>query len=267
MKKIDKKLTIIKYGSNVLVKKNLFGDSFIDTKIIKNHGSIINKQKNPVLIVSSGAVAFGKIMASYGTIEDEIIRKRILASLGNPHLTMSWDTAIQGKKVLQGLITHRDLSLDYPIQSLKKIITSIYNDSLKSVIQINDNDFVSGEELKILRGGEFGDNDKITIMLAELCSKIFREVEIIFNTNSEGVVKNNETIPEIKGKKLNKKKINEICTPDKSEYGTGGMITKLHVISELFKRKYAMPVYIINGKKPKQLKKVLTGKKAGTMIC
>ena len=76
-----------------------------------------------------------------------------------------------------------------------------------------------------------------------------------------------KTIPKIRGKNLNKKTISELCTLKKSEHGTGGMVTKLHVISELFKKKSNIPVYIVNGKKPEQLKKVLAGKKAGTKVC
>lgn len=42
MKKLNKKLTIIKYGSNTLVTKNINNTISIDYNNMSNHGLIIN---------------------------------------------------------------------------------------------------------------------------------------------------------------------------------------------------------------------------------
>gem|GEM_PF-6102025 len=90
MKKINKKLTIIKYGSNTLVNEGINGLLSIDYSNINNHGFLINEIQNPVIIISSGAVAFGKTMRNeLSYITDDIIRKRIFSAIGNPYLSIN----------------------------------------------------------------------------------------------------------------------------------------------------------------------------------
>jgi len=168
LKKINKKLIIIKYGTAVLMS----GDGQIDKDIMQAHGEIINKHKGPILMVSSGAVGFGDALANFDYIDDEVIRKRVKASLGNPHLSLNWDLAIRDKSVLQALVTHRGLQNAQVRGDMKKIITEVYKNGNSAVIQFNENDFVSDAELREIRGGEFGDNDKTATLLVELCLEL-----------------------------------------------------------------------------------------------
>ena len=221
---------------------------------------------NPVIIVSSGAIAFGKSQCcDLNHLEDEIIKKRVLAGIGNPLLSVLWNKAIKNKTLLQSLITHRDLTAKDSQKKIIEIISSIYIKN-NLIIQVNDNDFITDEELTKIRCGNFGDNDKLTALLANLCKNIFTKIEIIFNTNSDGVLEGKKVINLLKTKNLLNKDIEKICNIEKSNLGTGGMLNKLKIIRDIINKHQDIEIFIINGKKPNQLKLVLDKKQTGTKI-
>lgn len=265
MKKISEKLTIIKYGTETLVRENASGEFCVDHDAISEHGVIIDNYNNPVLVVSSGAVGFGRALADFGYIKDSVARKRALAAAGNPHLSINWDKAIAGKIVLQGLITRKEFKHKDSREALKDIIFNIYQNPLYAVIQLNDNDFITDEELRESRGGDFGDNDELTALVAELCAEMFEGVEVIINTGSDGVMENGETIAELATADLSDEKIAALCGDGKTEMGTGGMMNKLKIFRDLAEGS-GISIRVINGKKPEQLKKVLAGEISGTLI-
>ncbi len=266
MEKINKKLVIIKYGTETLVRKDGFGKLNIDFKTIEKHGAIINSSANPILMVSSGAVGMGKTRADFNYIKDGVARKRALAAVGNPRLSINWDKAISGKVVLQGLITHKEFFHADSANSLKNIIFNIYRNPLYAVIQLNDNDFITDEELREFRKGDFGDNDELTALATELCSEIFENVEVVINTGSDGVIKNGKTVAEMSAGDMSDEKIDLLCGEEKTGTGTGGMRNKLKIFRDL-STKTGVVVHIINGKKPEQLEKILNGESVGTQIC
>ncbi len=265
MEKIAGKLTIIKYGTETLAREDEAGNFFIDREAIAAHGKIIASREDPVLLVSSGAVGFGAALADFGYIKDGVARKRALAAAGNPRLSADWGEAIAGKIVLQGLVTHKEFKHKDSRDALKDIIFSVYQKPAYAVVQLNDNDFITGEELREIRGGDFGDNDALTALAAELCAEIFASVEVIVNTSSDGVTENGETIAELDAAELSDGKIAALCGEKKTEAGTGGMANKLKIFRDLAAGK-GVPARIINGKKPEQLEKVLRGEAAGTGI-
>jgi len=265
MKKIPAKLAIIKYGTETLVRKNEAGKFIIDRKTVNEHGSIISGYGNPALVVSSGAVGIGRARANFDYIKDDVARKRVLAAAGNPRLSINWDEAISEKVILQGLITHKDFFHADSRSSLKNIILSIYQNPVYAVIQLNENDFITDEELKNIRGGDFGDNDKLTALTAELCAEIFESVEVIANTGSDGVTEKGETIAEMNAMEMSDEKIAELCGARKTETGTGGMGNKMKIFRDLAIQT-GITSRIINGRKPEQLKTILDGGTVGTKI-
>ena len=261
-------LTIVKYGSGTLVTQDAAGDICIDHKVIAQHGSIINRIKNPVIIVSSGAVAFGKsLKPNLEHITNETVKKRVYSALGNPQLSIEWDKVITDKVVLQSLLTHRDLSMDSSRGKIIEIIDSIFGvDTQPLVIQVNDNDFITDEELVVLRNGDFGDNDEITKLLAVLSKEIFEEIEVVINTSSDGVLQDGEVVSELHADQLTDMYIDTICGSDKTSVGTGGMSNKLKNVRDLIYKVPSAKVYIVNGKKPNQLNSLLKGEDVGTKV-
>jgi len=269
MDKINKKLIIIKYWSNVLLIKNINKNFSIDCNNINNHWLIIDKIANPVIIISSWAIAFwSSLNTDLSYINNEIIKKRIYSALWNPYLSMNWNKYIPHKFVLQSLLTHRDLNSDISKEKILEIIHSIFNvDKQKYIIQLNDNDFITDEELVELRWWDFGDNDELTALLANLCSNIFDEVQVIVNTSSDWVLdENKEKIEIIKTDNFDDKYMEQITWWKKTSMWTWWMFNKLKVFNNLVKNTNNIIVNIINGKKPKDLLDLLNWKKVWTKI-
>jgi len=266
--KLNKKLIIIKYWSNTLIKTDINWNVSINYNNMYEHGILINKIQNPTIIVSSWAVVFWKSFNyDFSYIKDEIVKKRIYAALWNPSLSYYWQFFIKDKILLQSLLTHRDLSNQYSKDKITQIIYNIYKNDIKPIIQVNDNDFITDEELIDIRWWDFWDNDKLTALLTILCADIFDEVEIIFNTSINWVLKDWKTIDYIKKDNLDEKYIQSVCNKnDLSSFWTWWMYNKLMSVVEIFKNTKNSYVYIINWKDPRQLKCILDWKKAWTLI-
>ena len=261
------KITIVKYGSGVMAKETSQGVC-PQQKLIDRHGRILTRQNTPILIVSSGAVAFGASKVGIIPNKNNVVLTSALASLGNPDLHSAWQRAL-GKDInlMLALLTHRDLK-EGNTSHLEQIIRMIYgpNSPFRGMILVNDNDFVSDEELKLLRGGVFGDNDEITMNLALLFQSIFKKVKVVFNTSVDGVMAGGALIPQINARQLTDEYIKSIVGA-KTSLGTGGMSRKLKIARQMVADSNgSIKVTILNGKKPAQLAKYFYGESIGTKI-
>ncbi len=262
-----RRLVISKYGSATLLGDN--EGSFVDYDVINKHGEIINKLNDPVILVTSGAVAFGNVLSG-GRIRynNEITNKRALSAIGNPSLSAAWQSAIKDKIIAQALLTHRDLKDEKSQKYILDVLEIFLEDNSKVVLQVNDNDMVTDEELKNLRGDVFGDNDEITALITSICAPYFDEIVVCVNTMSDGVL-------DSEGKVISNLSCGDITddflntlTHKKTAQGTGGIKRKLSIFKELVSQQKNVTVYIINGKNPLQLEYVLLGKRGvGTCIC
>ncbi len=261
-----KRLVISKYGSATLL-----GDiegSFVDYDVINKHGGIINKLNDPVILVTSGAVAFGNVITG-GKIHynNEVTNKRALSAIGNPLLSAAWQSAIKDKIIAQALLTHRDLKDKKSQRYILDVLEIFLADNSRVVLQVNDNDMVTDEELKNLRGDIFGDNDEITALITSICAPYFDEIVVCVNTMSNGVL-------DFEGKVMQYLPCSDITedflntfTRAKTFHGTGGIKRKLRIFKQLVSQQKNVTVYIINGKDPCQLEYVLLGKQGvGTCI-
>ena len=261
----SKELYIIKYGSNTLVQENAKWEIEIDTSVLHQHWEIINTIDSPIILVSSWAVAFWKTLPwDYSYIQDEIIRKRVYAALWNPHLSIHWDSVIHWKNVLQGLLTHRDLSFPDSQEKILEIMQGLFQKN-NTIIQVNDNDVVTDEELQYIRWWDFGDNDETTYLIAKLCSDLFQKITVIINTSSNGVYNEDwETLRYLNPKDMDDTYIESICS-GKSKLWTGGMVNKLKIVKKIAEIKNST-VFIVNGKNANSLKDITTGRHSGTKV-
>ncbi len=215
------KRIVIKIGSNLIVdpQTNQICEENIQNLI--NGILFLKKKQKEVILVSSGAVAFGnkKIKAINQNINsffsNSIIRKQALASIGQIELMNYYNQVFQKNhlKISQVLITAKDfgeretyLNIGHTIQELVK---------LDFIPVINENDTVSTDEIK------FGDNDFLSAAVAALLNSQL----LILLTSVEGFM--------IEGKRISNL---ESISPDLMEhakgptgFGSGGMNSKLRV--------------------------------------
>jgi glutamate 5-kinase len=216
------KRVVIKIGSSVLKGKSGVNRGIIN-RIAKEVATLIYEGKE-VIIVSSGAILFGRHVLGMRETPLPLKEKQALAAIGQVFLMEAYKNAFKrhGIKVAQILLTHADFDELERWKSSRETIECLL--SKKIIPVINENDTVATEEIKI------GDNDHLSAMVA---LRIGAELLLIL-TNTPYVYK----IEKIDGKRRkipvykvqSEKEIDELMKSAKgasSKESVGGMITKL----------------------------------------
>jgi glutamate 5-kinase len=255
-------IDVIKYGTAVLTNQDFDGAPAIDHNIMKQHGKVIQAHIGPKILISSGAVGFGRVAMNGHDFknEDETTVKRILAELGQPDLIEAWKQAMPHEKVLQKLVTYYDLKR----KTVKETVQAAVANQLLYVFNFNDG--VDDSELKEDAKHEFGDNDHLASQVAGFSTAIADNVRLILNTSADGFkLKNtNKALTQLDASEINQDFVDLHCEGT-SNGGTGGMGDKLLNAKKALELG-AKEVWIIHGKKPAQLQTVLAGGPAGTKI-
>ncbi len=247
---------IVKVGTDVLMRKN---GASLDWNVMQDIAQLLDDETLKALLITSGAVACGRMLVGKGMFNEmeEIKQKRILAAIGNPLLFQMWQHFFEKKRVLQGLITQDFLTSQKAKELVELLLSTLESGAVIPVI--NENDLLSDEELKIIRRGVFGDNDRTAAMLAELLIQHYSPT-LIYLTSSPGVLdKDGKTITLLNLREFSEENIAKICN-GKSAHGFGGMMNKLKIIKELLAKYPSLAVYILPGKDVQQLARVVESK-------
>ena len=239
----------------------------IGTAVILNEGLKINKSQvfNIVkqiaeisksgyffYLISSGAGGFGKrafkenyrhynsaLLTSLGQIELMSFYKRIFAQFN--------------LRIAQLLLTKDLFENRNSYENLKNLLDEFYE---KNVIPIiNENDPLSfGEK-------SFGDNDSLAAAIAVLTNSR----KLILLSRVDGVYESADSKAVIKViKNLDKEIEKRFCFKETSEFGRGGMLSKLRAAK--LAGAAGIETFIINGLKENSLKDIFLGVESGTKI-
>lgn len=263
MEKLDH-IDIVKYGTSTLTR--LDGEA-IDYNNIADQGAVIDAHDKGVILVSSGAVGIGKTLGNFDYIEDETIRKQVLAMQGNPHLSIAWDKAIMNKRVLQALSTHRSFQNGGSIRNVAEAIYSTGN-ACYAVLQLNENDFESDEELRSARNGEFGDNDENAVNIGRVAKTFSEFVRISVGTESGGFKEHKgegDIISELSLEEITSSFLDAHCGKSSNGGSAKGMRGKMEQGINAINNGVD-EFWIFDGKKATDLQKIFNGESAGTKI-
>lgn len=250
------KRIVIKIGSNLIVDPET---NKVCTENIENliKGILfLKQQKKEIILVSSGAVAFGKkklksINPNYAPLLfPSIVRKQALASIGQIELMNFYNETFKKYNLVisQILITAKDfrdretyLNIGHAIHELVK---------LNIIPIINENDTASTDELK------FGDND----FLSAAVSALLNSQLLILLTSVEGFLINGKRISNLETIS------NEILQYAKGPegFGSGGMYSKIRV-SQLCLQA-GVDVAILPGKLQNVIERFFNQEDIGTFI-
>src|ERR1700761_7419738 len=240
---------VIKIGSNVLTRK----DGLPDLERIKHlveQIAHIKKQGKEVVLVSSGAVAFGRSLISISDKFDAIATRQLFASIGQVKLINTYAAGFEKFNILcsQVLVTKEDFRDRLHYLNMKNCLEILLQHQVIPIV--NENDVVSVTELM------FTDNDE----LAGLIASMLNAQALILLTNVDGIYDGN---PNEEGSSI----INEVLdtgidfssfiTSGRSQFGRGGMITKSHMAQKT--ARLGIAVHIANGTKDDVLTDVLAG--------
>lgn len=244
---------LIKVGTNVLTKE----DKTLDLNQINSlveQISALKKKGHRVVLVTSGAVGAGLGINKFDNVENKVIRKQILAAVGQNKLMGIYTNFFkdQGIVVAQALFSRSDFSNREKYSNMKRALNALLDENILPII--NENDVVSTEELS------FGDND----ILAAYTAALIRADKLIILTIVDGFYdkdpsnKDAELVCEIH--KVDGKLL-YACGDSKSTMGTGGMKSKVkaaYIATEL-----GIEMIVVNGKK-ETLQNVMKEKFVGT---
>jgi len=232
---------VIKIGSNALVNKDGFNHETI--KDLAKEIALFTNAGKEIILVSSGAIALEKTVT-----KTTHLSKYFYASIGQKYLIQEYDHCFEETNLLtsQILITKRELKEKESIKKLKLSINHALE--LGIITIINENDAIAHNS--------FENND---ILAAEIAN-ITNSDLLILLTNTNGIyscIKSKKTISY-----ATKEKLSNYILRENSDYGTGGMETKL-IASEICKNTNTI---IASAFEKDILTKILNGKDTGTLI-
>lgn len=249
------KRIVVKIGTKVLTKEN----GQINETIIKSFvRQIYNINKNGVqiIVVTSGAVGFGRNLLKSKSDAETVSEKQVLAAIGQIKLMEVYSKFfnLYGYLCAQVLVTKEDFRDKNHYQNMRDCFLNLLHDGIIPIV--NENDVVAIKELL------FTDNDELSGLIA---TQLQADAVIIL-TSVDGILDGNpsdsssKTIPEINSKNI--ASFQKYITQEKTNVGRGGMVTKFNVARKLMSSGIA--VHIVDGKKENVLQDVIDGHTIGT---
>ena len=250
----EARLAVIKIGSNVLTKDDGTPNKDRMASLVKQM-VFLKEQGLQVVLVSSGAVAFGRKTISFPDKQESVVRKQVLASVGQIELIRSYKELFlqEGHQIAQILVTKEDFRDRKHYLNMKNCLSGLLKCQVIPVI--NENDAVAVTELM------FTDNDE----LASLVAAMVDADTLILLTNVDGIFKGHPDDPESEliekvGRKM--PEVSRFVSTTKSAFGRGGMLTKMSMAKKA--ADLGIHVVIANGKKEDVLKNFFYKKLRGT---
>ena len=240
---------VIKIGSNVLSQSDGTPDLHQMRSLVHQIAGLVHEGRE-ILLVSSGAVSFGRSTGKMIDVRDEIARRQVWASLGQVRMIREYQRYFEEENIMcsQVLVTRDDFRSRRHYLNMRQCLRHLTSQGILPII--NENDVVSVTELM------FTDNDE----LAGLVSAMVEADALIILTNVDGVFNCN---PSDSSSHLVEKFYPgepippSIVTEQKSSFGRGGMRTKVNLAIKT--ARLGIAVHIANGFKPDIIRNVLEG--------
>jgi glutamate 5-kinase len=256
---------ILSAGNNIVIKigTNLLADKAQGIKRERIHGiaesvASLQQRGKHVVLVSSGAIGAGVAALKLKQRPKTIPEKQATAAIGQPLLMEAYEHAFrkQGCTIAQILLTKDDFTNRVRYVNTKNTFSALLE---KGVIPIiNENDTVAVEEIKL------GDNDNLSALVANLIEAdlliILSDIDGLY---SDDPTKNDDAILIPIVEKITPH-LGSIAKSSKTEFSTGGMITKIEAAKRCVAAGIAM--IIANGKNPNVIEDIFSGDFRGTLF-
>jgi len=216
----NSKIIVIKIGSSLLVDSN----KQIRKKWLSSFAKDIQKlrsQNKRIIIVSSGAIALGCKKMNYNKKNLKLDKSQAVASIGQIELMNLFSQIFSKYKIniSQILLTLDDTEERRRSINAKRTFENLFQ--LGYVPIVNENDTIATSEIK------YGDNDRLASRVAQITTAdtliLLSDVDGLFTKNPK-IFKDAKLIKKVNN--LNKD-ITNINIKGMTEYGSGGMYTKI----------------------------------------
>ena len=249
---------VIKIGSGILTSSDDGGLDLDHIQSLADNLSSVVGDGYEIIIVTSGAIAAGKIKLGFKGGIRSIPEKQAAAAVGQARLMWVYEKSFgsNGLRVAQILLTRDDLSDRRRFLNARNTLFTLLN--MEVIPIINENDTVAIEEIK------FGDNDNLSALVTNLV-----QADLLINlTDTEGLF-NADPKRDPKAELISlvvkiDSEIEGYASLHTSATGTGGMTSKLQAAK--MASAFGCPMVIVNGGIPTIVQEVLEGKEVGTLI-
>lgn len=258
----DKKRIVIKIGSSSLMH-NETGRLNLGKieKLVRTIVDIKNSGKD-VVLVSSGAIAVGRMAIGLNEKPDELPVKQACAAIGQAKLMMVYQKifAEYSTTAAQVLMTKATVMNDKSRRNAQNTFNELLN--LGAVPIVNENDTVSTYEIKQVQ--TFGDNDRLSAIVTSIIDAdlliLLSDIDGLYtdDPNSNPDARFINQVDVIDDKLLNMGK-----STSGSGVGTGGMATKLKAAGIAVSS--GADMVIANGNDIDNIAKIMSGADVGTL--
>lgn len=259
----DKKRIVIKIGSSSLMH-NETGRLNLGKieKLVRTIVDIKNSGKD-VVLVSSGAIAVGRMAIGLNEKPDELPVKQACAAIGQAKLMMVYQKifAEYSTTAAQVLMTKATVMNDKSRRNAQNTFNELLN--LGAVPIVNENDTVSTYEIKQVQ--TFGDNDRLSAIVTSIIDAdlliLLSDIDGLYtdDPNSNPDARFINQVDVIDDKLLNMGK-----STSGSGVGTGGMATKLKAAGIAVSS--GADMVIANGNDIDNIAKIMSGEDVGTLF-
>ena len=259
----DKKRIVIKIGSSSLMH-NETGRLNLGKieKLVRTIVDIKNSGKD-VVLVSSGAIAVGRMAIGLNEKPDELPVKQACAAIGQAKLMMVYQKifAEYSTTAAQVLMTKATVMNDKSRRNAQNTFNELLN--LGAVPIVNENDTVSTYEIKQVQ--TFVDNDRLSAIVTSIIDAdlliMLSDIDGLYtdDPNSNPDARFINQVDVIDDKLLNMGK-----STSGSGVGTGGMATKLKAAGIAVSS--GADMVIANGNDIDNIAKIMSGADVGTLF-
>ncbi len=246
---------VIKIGTSTLTHKTGNMNIRRIEELCKTVADVKN-DGNEVIIVSSGAIAVGTGKLGLLKRPEELSLKQAAAAVGQCELMYVYDRIFEkyNHTVAQILLTGEDIKDEKRHENFSNTMKGLLGMNVLPII--NENDTVSTEEIAL------GDNDTLGALVAE---SVKADLLIVLSDTDGFYDKDPHKNADAKLISVIDKitpEIEELAGGKGSQFGTGGMITKIHAAKICTAA--GCDMIITNGSNPDVIYDILDGKSVGT---
>ncbi len=237
---------IVKVGSS-----SLLGDGDPIARISEDIATLISRGIE-VILVSSGAIAFGMRRLEMTARPSAIEKLQAAAAVGQSALIRRWEEEFSAREipVAQLLLTHADFADRTRYLNARRAIDALL--SLGAFPIVNENDTVSVEEI------QFGDNDQLAAMLTDIVGADL----LILLTDVPGLLdREGQRVSELR---TASEAMPLLRAPKSGGVGSGGMRSKV-LAAEMATRRGAAVVIGPAGE-ANVASRILAGEDLGTLV-
>lgn len=233
-----KERIVVKIGSNVLTSKDGTIDTTHMSALVDQIAQLYNDDYQ-IILVSSGAVAFGKAELKINVKLDTVDSRQLYSAVGQVKLMNRYYDLFHKHNIACGqiLATKEDFSTRRHYLNQRNCMDVMLENNVMPIV--NENDTISVNELM------FTDNDELSGLVAAMMNA----TKLIILSNIDGIYNGDPSDPEsevIREIDVLKDNFENFIQTSKSTAGRGGMQSKYNIARKVAEE--GIEVIIANGK-------------------